>query len=438
LAFGGLEFGIFRAVTSPDPSFFAVIEYLYSLKPRGAKFGIDRMRAFVAELGPVARTTPCVHIAGTNGKGSVAAMLESILRTAGWRTGLYTSPHLLHVGERVQVNRTPLTDAEIVSFLRELRPVAERIGATDPELSPSFFEYMTAMALLQFARQRCDIAVIEVGLGGRLDATNVVAPEACVITSIGYDHCELLGHTLTQIAGEKAGIIKAGVPVIVGHMPREAEKVIRATAAQIGAPVVSVAERFGDAVEALPRTSLEGEYQRWNAATATLTALALGERWKISAEVVSRGLASVQWPGRWERRQMQGRLVILDASHNPEGAAALDANLRALVRETGIAPIVIVGVLGSARARPLLETIARHAASIHLVVPDDPRACGYAELEALIPSGFRGRVVRDSVARLFPSPDRCDVADTAAPVVVTGSIYLLGEVLGQLEAGSIK
>lgn len=419
------------------PDFPAVADYLFSLKPQGAKYGIDRMRAFATALGHPERAIPVIHIAGTNGKGSVAAMLDAILRAAGWRTGLFTSPHLVHVGERVQVDRQPLTEAELVDFVRELQPVADRIARDTPELRPSFFEWMMAIALLQFARRRCDIAILEVGLGGRLDATNIVLPEATAITSIGLDHCELLGDTLQKIAAEKAGIIKPRVPVVVGRMPREAEAVIREKAARAGAPVAVVGERFGDAAASLPQTNLEGEYQRWNAATATLLAGALPERWRLRSEVVTRGLGSVAWPGRWERRRIGSSHVILDASHNPEGAETLENNLRTLVAETGRRPIVVTGVLGRERAAPLLAAIARQAAEIHLVVPDQPRACGYQELEALLPTGFTGRVVHDSVERIFPTRDTCMLGGPEDTLVVTGSIYLLGEVLARLEGPPI-
>lgn len=412
----------------------AVLNELFALKPQGTKFGIDRMRVLCAALKHPERAVPCIHVAGTNGKGSVSAMIESILRRAGWKAGLYTSPHLVHVGERVQVNRRSLTDAQVVAYVQELRPVAERIAVEFPDHRPSFFELMTAMAFLEFGRQQCDVAVLEVGLGGRLDATNVVGPEVCVITSIGLDHTEYLGHELTQIAAEKAGIIKAKVPVVVGGMPRDAEKVIRTVAAQVGAPVVSVAECFGEAAADLPRTSLEGEYQRWNAATATLVAMALGARWRMTPDVIQRGLNDVAWAGRWQRVKVGERTVILDASHNPEGAETLTANLARLVAETGRRPVVVTGVLGADRAKPLLEAIGRYAAEIHLVVPHQPRACGYDELEKLIPRDFRGLVVRSTLETVFPHATTCAVGSGADTVVVTGSIYLVGEVMGRIDA----
>jgi dihydrofolate synthase/folylpolyglutamate synthase len=362
-------------------------------------------------------------------------MLDAILHAAGWRTGLYTSPHLVHLGERVQVDRIRLTEAEIVDYVRELRPVAARLTARDPDLAPSFFEYLTAMAFLQFARRSCDVGVIEVGLGGRLDATNVVTPEVAVITSIAMDHAEILGDTIEKIAREKAGVVKSGRPVVLGRMPAAAEATIRTIARERGAPVISVVAEYGDNLEAYPQTNLEGDYQRWNAATATLAARALAPRWRISPEAIARGLARVDWPGRWQRVRIGGRLAILDASHNPEGAQVLDSNLRHLREETGRRPIVVTGVLGTVRARPLLETIARHAAEIRLVVPAQPRACPHAELEALIPVGYPGVVRHDAVPALFPGGDRCTAGGPDDVVVVTGSIYLLGEVMARLQGG---
>jgi dihydrofolate synthase / folylpolyglutamate synthase len=425
---------------SMPTDYAATQEYLFSLKAKGVKFGIDRMRLLVAGIGHPERATPVIHIAGTNGKGSVAAMLESIFSTAGWRTGLYTSPHLVKLGERVQVAREILSEAEIVAFTQELLPVAEKIGQGGTDDHPSFFEFMTAMAFLQFARKRCDIAIIETGLGGRLDATNVVDPEVAVITSIGLDHCDMLGDTIEQIAAEKAGIIKPGKSVVIGRLPSEAEAVIRRVAAERKAPVISVREVFGEALAGYPTTAFEGDYQRWNAATAVLVARCFAEDWKLSEEVVRRGLMSARWPGRWQRTKIGARDLILDASHNPEGAGVLDAQLRALVAKTGRKSVVVTGVLGAARARPLLETISRYAAEIHLVMPQQSRASGFEELEALIPETFAGEVKRATVASVFPDAQTCTVGGPDDTVVVTGSIYLLGEVMARIqpERGAIE
>ncbi len=412
----------------------AVQDYLFSLKAAGVKFGVDRMRLLTGLIGRPERDVPCVHVAGTNGKGSVSAMLESILRASRLRTGLYTSPHLVRLGERVQVNRAMLSEEEIIAYVDELRPVADRIAAEGGlDDRPSFFEFMTAMALLQFSRRRCDFSVIEVGLGGRLDATNIVEPEVSVITSIGMDHCEMLGNTLSAIASEKAGIIKAGRPVVIGRLPPDAEATARAVASRLGSRVVSVREEFGEDVSRYPKTNLEGDYQRWNAATATLVAGLLESRYGVTRGAVDAGLASVDWPGRWQRVTLGGRLAILDASHNPEGAAVLDTNLAHFREETGREPVAVFGALGSMRAGPMLEVLSRHCREIHLVVPHQARASTYEELESLVPAGFPGFVRRSTVEGLFPGPDTCSAGGPDDVVVVTGSIYLLGEVLTRLE-----
>jgi dihydrofolate synthase/folylpolyglutamate synthase len=417
-----------------NSAYAAVQDHLFSLKARGLKFGVDRMRRFAEVLGHPERAVPCIHVAGTNGKGSVSAMLDAVFHSAGWRTGLYTSPHLVRLGERVQVDRRILSEEEIIAWVAELRPVAEHLAAADGEEDqPSFFEFMTAMAFLQFARSRCDLSVIEAGLGGRLDATNVVDPEVSVITSIGLDHCEMLGDTFEKIAAEKAGIIKPGRPVVIGRMPPAAERTIRKIAAERGSPLVSVAEEFGGDLECYPATNLEGDYQRWNAATATLAARLLPPSWKLTDGVVARGLRAVDWPGRWQRMSVGGQLVILDTSHNPEGAQVLESNLAHLAAETGRAPVIITGALGAARARPLLAVVCRHAREVHLVVPNQARACSHAELEALVPPSFAGRVVRSTVEELFPTPNLCTAVGAGDPVVVTGSVYLIGEVLSRLE-----
>ncbi len=413
----------------------AVQEYLFSLKAKGPKFGIDRMHLLVQALGHPERRYPVIHVAGTNGKGSVAAMLDAILHAAGWRTGLYTSPHLVKLGERVQVNRELLRPEEIIAYVNELQPVAEHLARANADDHPSFFEFMTAMAFLQFARRDAEFAVVEVGLGGRLDATNVVQPEVTVITSIGLDHCEMLGSELDQIAAEKAGIIKPGRPVVIGRMPAVAEAVIRRIAAERGAPVHSVRDEFGEEMDRYPSTNLEGDYQRWNAATATLTARLLPPRWKLTEETIARGLLHTHWPGRWQRVTVGGRHLILDASHNPEGAQVLDANLTRLIAETGRKPAIMTGVLGEYRARALMEVIARHAREIHLVIPHQARACGYEELEQYLPAEFTGPVLRTTVDTVFPAPDRCTAGGADEILVVTGSIYLLGEVFERIEPG---
>ncbi len=423
-----------RSEKSDDRGDYAAVkEYLYALKAGGVKFGIDRMRRLSAALGHPERSYPVIHVAGTNGKGSVAAMLESILRAAGWRTGLYTSPHLVKLGERVQVDRAILTESEIVAYARELQPVAARAAEFAADEHATFFEFMTAMAFLQFQRKQVDIAMVEVGMGGRLDATNVVSPEITIISSIGLDHVAELGDTVARIAREKAGIIKPGRPVVIGRMPAEAEQVIREVAAAQGAPVHAVREIFGEDLAAYPTTNLEGDYQRWNAATATVAARLLPARWRLDPATITRGLRDVSWPGRWQRLEVGGRHVILDASHNPEGAQMLDTNLRRLIAETGRKPVIVIGVLGEFRARALLEVVARHAREIHVVIPQQARATPYADLVALAPAAARPLLRESSVAAVFPDATTCTPGTPGETVVVTGSIYLLGEMLERLE-----
>lgn len=420
------------SIASPVADYRSVETYLAGLKALGVRPGLERMRRLLEALGNPERGVPCIHLAGTNGKGSVAAMLESILRRAGWRTGLYTSPHLVRLGERVQVERRPLPDAEMLAHVRELQPVAAR-SAPAAKQHPGYFEFMTALAFVHFSRARCDIAVIETGLGGRLDATNVVEPEVSVITSLGIDHAEFLGDSMAAIAAEKAGIIKRGCPVVMARVPSIAEVVVREVATARGAPLVSVRAEFGEDIARYPSTSLAGDHQRWNAATATLAARLLPGRWRVSEDVIAGGLMTVDWPGRWQELVVAGRRLILDAAHNEEGAAALDVALAQLRRECGCVPTFVVGVLGVERARPLLAVVARHAGAIHLVMPEQGRTCSFAELEACMPAAFGGAVTRGAVAEIFPTPGECTLGAPGDVVVVTGSIYLIGEVLARLE-----
>lgn len=439
-----------KSVAKEFPDYASVTDYLYALKAGGVKYGIDRMRRLAAALGHPERSYPVIHVAGTNGKGSVSAMLDAILHAAGWRTGLYTSPHLVKLGERVQVDRRLLTEAEIVAYTNELQPVAAQAAADAADEHATFFEFMTAMAFLQFQRKQADIAIVEVGLGGRLDATNVVQPEITVITSIGLDHIAELGGTVALIAREKAGIIKPGRPVVFGRLPPEAEQVVREVAAAAGAPVHSVREVFGDDLSRYPATNLDGDYQRWNAATATLVARVYAERWSAASgrannpsggrvppteEHIARGLMQVNWPGRWQSTTLGGRPLILDASHNPEGAAVLERNLQQLVAATGRKPVIVAGALGEFRARALLEVVCRFAQEVHLVTPHQARASSFEELIALVPPDKRAMVRRGTLEQIFPDAHTCAAGGPGDTVVVTGSIYLLGEVLERIEPG---
>ena len=240
---------------------------------------------------------------------------------------------------------------------------------------------------------------------------------------------------LNQIAREKAGIIKEGRPVVLGRVPAEAEQVIRDIARERHAPVHSVREIFGEALLSYPSTNLAGDYQRWNAATAVLVARLMPACWRLDEIVVAEGLRKVSWAGRWQRTTIGGRSLILDASHNPEGAETLEVNLRQLVAATGRKPVVVTGVLGESRARALLDVLCRYAKEIYLVPPRMERACTHEQLESFAPAGARLLLRRATLEQIFPDAHSCAVGQPDDIVVVTGSIYLLGEVLTRIEPG---
>ena len=416
---------------SAPADYNATRDYLYSLKHKGAKYGIDRMRLFVDALGHPERSFPIIHVAGTNGKGSTCSMMEAIYRANGYKTGLYSSPHLVRQGERVQVNREILDEADIVAYTNQLKPIAERVSADDPDDHPSFFEFMTAMALLRFAEAKVDLAFLETGLGGRLDATNVVDPELTIITSVSLDHIEQLGDTIAQITSEKAGIIKPGKPVLIGKLPAEAEEVVRQVAKEKGCPLYSVRERFPD-TDDLPETNLVGSFQRWNAAAAVCATEILRERFPIDATRTATALQSIHWPGRWETIQLADKTLILDASHNPEGSEMLDENLQKLVNDLGTKPIIVAGTLGEFRARSLMAVASRHARELHLLAPDQSRATPTEVLETCIPAANTAPIYHRLLEDIFPAVGVCTLGEPGDTIVVTGSLYLIGEVLERL------
>jgi dihydrofolate synthase/folylpolyglutamate synthase len=409
-----------------------VRDYLFALRNQGSRYGIERMRLFADVLTNPQRQFPAIHVAGSNGKGSVCALLESIYRHAGYRSGLYTSPHLLHLGERVQVNRQPLQQVEVIALVNQMRPVADALAARDPESQPSFFELMTAMAFVVFAQQKVDIALIETGLGGRLDATNVIVPELTIITSIALEHTEILGDSLAKIAAEKAGIIKPGVPLVTGPMPAEAEDVIAAIARERGAPWIPVREHFNSA-RRCPRCALPGVCQRWNAAVAAVAVEILQKRFPVSKATIRKGLAQVEWGGRWQRFQMDGRQLILDATHNAGGLETLRGNLRKLIEKQGRKPYIITGMLGEDRAKALLPVLSRNAERLYLVTPDQPRATPADVLFSLLPKAAKSAAYCTDLKSLIPKTGQLSIGNRGDAIVVTGSIYLLGEVLQRLQ-----
>lgn len=410
---------------------------------RSLKWDLNNVRAVLERLGHPERKFASVHIAGTNGKGSVAAMVDSILRAAGYRTGLYTSPHLVRINERIAVQGVAAGDGEFAAAFSAISGSVESLLAegTLPH-HPSYFECLTAMALWHFARAGVGMAVLEVGLGGRLDATNIVTPEVAVITSIDFDHERYLGHSIEKIAGEKAGIIKPGVPVINAAEHPVARRVVAARAAELGAPVVDVESSYraegvraadfgryefvacgpeGFSLSLAP--PLRGAFQVRNALVAAAVAQQLVARgWRIQDRAIAEGVAAAGWPGRMELVRRQP-LLFLDGAHNPAGA-------RQVVRfwEEHLAGRRIHLVYGTVRDKAVgevAELLFPRAASVVVTQPTTPRAASADTLAQL------ARALTAEVS-LEPEPARAlaraiERAGAEEAVFVTGSLFLVGD-----------
>ncbi|WP_080800031.1 bifunctional folylpolyglutamate synthase/dihydrofolate synthase [Arabiibacter massiliensis] len=364
---------------------FDPIAYINEPRWLESRLGLDRIRKLLERLGRPQDRLKFVHVAGTNGKGSTCAYLASILQAAGFRTGLFTSPYLITFEERIRVDGANITLGELTDVTLEVREQAEAMAD-----HPTEFELMTAVALVHFARQGCDAAVLEVGLGGRLDSTNVIdPPEVAVIARIGLDHTKLLGNTLAAIAGEKAGIVKPGSAVVSYPQEPEAMAVVEQAAAEAGdaLTVVDLAQLEAHDVsrETLVRpfsykgrpyrTRLLGSYQPANAALAIEAALALrGCGWDIPDEAVAEGIERTQWPGRFEIADAgEGRpTIVVDGGHNPQGARALVESLDDVF--PGQEPVFLIGVLEDKDYPAMLETVLPHGSAFVCVAPDNPRA----------------------------------------------------------------
>jgi dihydrofolate synthase/folylpolyglutamate synthase len=306
-------------------------KYLDSLESLGIVLGLDRVKGFLQAIGAPEAKFKVVHIAGTNGKGSTAAILANILRAAGFKTGLYTSPHLVKVNERIQVNGEPISDFELAKLVNELKKAKE-----DQGIKLTHFEFVTALSFQHFANSGVEFAVVEVGLGGRLDATNVVTPVVSVITNIEKEHEEFLGKTVEKIAGEKAGIVKQGVPVVTAEWKEPALRVIQKICKEKGAPLSIVNKQFSG------KMNLQGSFQRWNAATALAVVEELQKQGvEIGEGAVSKGLSSVEWPGRFEVVQ-RNPTVLLDCCHNPSGAFVLAKSFQEAFPEKQA--VLVIGV----------------------------------------------------------------------------------------------
>lgn len=380
-----------------------MLQRLFALRRFGMRPGLDGMRALLAALGNPERGLAMVHVGGTNGKGSTAAMIEAALRASGRRTGLYTSPHLVRFTERIRVGGDEIGRDEAAALVGR---------ALDAGGEHTFFEIATAAAFLAFAAHAVDVAVVEVGLGGRLDATNVIErPLVTVVTGVARDHTEVLGDSLAAIAREKAGIWKPGVPAVAACDDAAARAVLEAEAARVGAPL-SLYGRDFDA-GGLPPLALAGPHQARNAALARRALALLPPSLRPGDAAVARGFADVRWPGRLEWLAPD---VLVDAAHNEEGARALGAALPALV---GARPVtLVVGMVADKDARAILGALGPHAARVVATTPPSPRALPAAALAALWPGA---EAIADVAAALASARAGGGVT------VVAGSLFLVGE-----------
>ncbi len=397
--------------------------YIASRILYGMKFGLETTRALAEEMGHPERAYPTLLIAGTNGKGSVVAYLDAALRASGLRVGRYTSPHLVRVNERIVVDGREVQDRALDRAILGVRAAAGRLVSRRVLAQhPTYFEVLTLAAFEHFRRARVDVALLEVGLGGRLDATNVSEPLVSAIVSIGRDHEQYLGTTLASIAREKAGVMRPGRAIVVGALPRAAERTLRAAAQRVGARVVDAAR----SPQRLPALGLDGEHQRANARVA-LRVLQEARRagLRVRAGAIPAAFAATRWPGRLHWIRGARPPLLLDGAHNPDGARALARYLR------GRRPFVLVfGVMGDkavagmarvlfplAHALVLTQAPGDRAASPETIARASGPAAGGARLEPSVPRALR------LAARLTP-PGGC--------VVVAGSLYLVGDVLKRL------
>jgi dihydrofolate synthase / folylpolyglutamate synthase len=427
------------------------LQYLYALQSHGIKPGLSRTKALLSDLGDPHHSFRVIHVAGTNGKGSTAAITASILTKQGYRVGLYTSPHLLDFTERIQINGVSIAH-ELVGDLTEIvRKVAD-IPLRQP---PTFFEATTAMAFTHFALTGVELAVVEVGLGGRFDATNVVNPLATVITTIGLDHQQYLGNTLEAIAGEKAGIIKHGVPVITGRIEPPALSVIRAAASRHKAPSRSLGAHFETEDEGSSQFSyrgvsqsythltcpLPGRHQLDNAACALAVLEVAQERGvTVSETSIREGLRTVSWPGRLETAGWKPR-ILLDGAHNPQAADVLATYL---TEENVSDPsragrlILIVGMMRDKDRRGVLSRLTR-IPTMSLVILTKAKHPRAAEPEELA-EGIAGLSIAHEITSSVPTAlvRARSLATSEDTICVTGSLAVVGEAKAMLEKTTVS
>jgi len=427
-------------------SYASELQWLYGLSARGIRLELDRMRGGLAHRGNPQRGLAVVHVAGTNGKGSVSSFCERMLRAAGYRTGIFTSPHLHRFVERFKVNGRPLSEAEVTRRLADQRRDAENM----PPLT--FFEHSALLAMEAFRDHGCDVVVLEVGLGGRLDATNVIEdPAISVVTRIAFDHMNILGDTLSAIAKEKAGIFKNGRPAVIGARDPEPRRVLldvarrKKTAPWVigrefdGTPTPRGARiRVGDDERDF-RLGLAGAHQAENAAIAVAAMHRLrADGWSIGDDAIATGLAKTTWPGRLELRSVPDGAdgprprFLFDCAHNPDGCLALAAHLRAMrTRATETSPqagsakkprtVLLFGALADKEHEPMLACFDDVVDRRVYAVPDVPRAPKSAKVFTAIRDGVVAKSVHEGIAKAerLAGPDGL--------VVVGGSIFLVQE-----------
>jgi dihydrofolate synthase / folylpolyglutamate synthase len=400
------------------------LAWLYGTQRFGIKLGLDNVRRLLRELDLPGKNQRIVHIAGTNGKGSVSAMIDSVCRAQGYRTGLFISPHLVTYRERIRVNGQMIARDEVAGGLSTLR---DTIRDWDPH--PTFFEITTALALDHFKKKDCELVVLETGLGGRLDATNATMPVVSVLTPIGYDHEKWLGDTLEAIAGEKAGIIKPKVPVVSAKQESAAEEVIRARAAECDAPlefVEAVYDRRSNAAPAVIdrryKIGLAGSHQRENAALAVAALRAGGIA--VSDQAIERGLATIDWPARFQRWDER---TIIDGAHNPAGAEVLARTWREQFGDERAT--IILAVLREKNVAAICRALAPIAARFLLPSIRSGRALAPGELSAFVSAITPS--LPSSVTPDFPAALESARSATER-ILITGSLHFAGEALALL------
>jgi dihydrofolate synthase/folylpolyglutamate synthase len=402
------------------------IEFLYGLQLFGSRPGLETTLALAGLCGNPHEKLRFIHVAGTNGKGSTCAMLESIYRASGLRVGLFTSPHLVAFGERIQVNREIIREGEVAGLVQQMRGLLERF----PEnFHPTFFEVITVMALNYFVRQECELVIWETGLGGRLDSTNIVTPLAGIITNIQFDHQSWLGDTLEKIAAEKAGIIKPGIPVITAAAEPGALQVLKRTAEKNNSPFfhVTMADTLRPPLSNV-QLPLSGAHQRLNAATAIRAVDVLSPQLPVSESQLIAGLSKVNWSGRLQiHRRNDGGIVLLDGAHNIGGAAALRAALEN--QFPNARPTLILGILADKDLARICELLAPIAGRILLAPVSSRRSASTAELLTACRNA-------NPHAEILETPDLAHALEISRAdkfVVVAGSLYLIGEALALLK-----